>query len=78
MYLWVQHLIALWRGDFNAIVGDFDKLYGKLEAHVEYKRRVAGVLAAKASVAQNASDAALADAAQAKKVSDNIGALLGK
>lgn len=78
MSLVFQHFLAWLRGDFDSIVGGFDKLYAKLDAHVAYKATVAKSATAAATTAQAQANTATADATKAAIVRDNIGKLLGK
>ena len=73
-----QHFLAWLRGDLNAIVSEFDKLYAKLDAHAAYKSAQADAATKAAVAAADAANAHTADAAKAVTIRDNIGALIGK
>lgn len=74
--MYVQHIIAWWRGDFTSIVGKFDKYIKALEGHNAYLNLVAENQAHASRALAAASKAAYAEAEKAKNVAANFKALV--
>ncbi len=75
---WWTHLLAWLRGDYDAIVSEFDNLIEKLHAHAGYAHGVASQQAAQATDLMTASDKNFAASDKSLVTAQKLSALIGR